>query len=125
MFNRFKSLCRSRVRVVNRAAPFVVRAAVALPWPSARLRVFVAQSAELAEAVVGTEFRIRRGPLTGFRLTGLLVDEMTIDDPDAFVASWKETTRTYAYRGDFKLQEFWCSENNRGVDGSTGLPKFQ
>jgi hypothetical protein len=56
---------------------------------------------------------------------GLLVDEMTIDDPDAFVASWKETTRTYAYRGDFKLQEFWCSENNRGVDGSTGLPKFQ
>ena len=56
---------------------------------------------------------------------GVLVVEMTVDDPDAFVAPWKETTRTYAYRADFKLQEFWCSENNRGVDESTGLPKFQ
>lgn len=56
---------------------------------------------------------------------GILVVEMTVDDPDAFVASWKETTRTYGYRGDYKIQEFWCSENNRGVDEGTGLPKFQ
>jgi hypothetical protein len=56
---------------------------------------------------------------------GMLVIEMTVEDPDAFVAPWKETTRTYAYRGDYKLQEFWCTENNRGVDEETGLAKFK
>jgi hypothetical protein len=55
---------------------------------------------------------------------GLLVDDLTIDDPDAFVAPWKEE-EIYRYRPDLHLQEFECLENNRNVgpQGEAQFPK--
>jgi hypothetical protein len=51
---------------------------------------------------------------------GILVNEITIDDPQVFTAPWKETI-TYRYRPDLRLQEYSCFENNRnvGADGET------
>jgi len=45
---------------------------------------------------------------------GKLTDEITIEDPDAFVAPWKEI-ETYRYRPDLRIREFVCLENNRNV----------
>jgi len=53
---------------------------------------------------------------------GVLVDEITIDDPLAFVAPWMEV-ETYRYRPDLHLQEFECLENNRNV-GPQGEASF-
>ena len=55
---------------------------------------------------------------------GLLTDEITIDDPDAFVAPWVEV-ETYRYRPDQHLEEYECLENNRNVgpQGEAVFPK--
>ena len=53
---------------------------------------------------------------------GVLVNEITIEDPDAFVAPWKETM-TYRFRPDLRLQEYTCLENNRNV-GANGEQDF-
>lgn len=44
-----------------------------------------------------------------------LEDHMTIEDPEAFTKPW-EVTHTYDRRPDWKIMEFVCEENNRGVD---------
>jgi hypothetical protein len=48
------------------------------------------------------------------KVPGILVDEITIDDPDAFVSPWTEV-ETYRYRPDLRLEEYECLENNRNV----------
>ncbi|MEO6376536.1 MAG: hypothetical protein ABIO37_00820 [Caulobacteraceae bacterium] len=53
---------------------------------------------------------------------GLLVDEITVIDPDVFEAPWKIVKR-YGYRPELSLQEFVC-ENNRNVDAN-GAPTFK
>jgi hypothetical protein len=55
---------------------------------------------------------------------GLLTDEITIDDPDAFTAPWVEV-ETYRYRPDQHLEEYECLENNRNVGpgGEAVFPK--
>lgn len=53
---------------------------------------------------------------------GVLENEITIEDPDAFTAPWK-TTMTYRYRPDLRLQEYTCLENNRNV-GANGEQDF-
>jgi hypothetical protein len=53
---------------------------------------------------------------------GFLTDEITIEDPDAFVAPWVEV-ETYRYRPDQHLEEYECLENNRNV-GSQGEALF-
>jgi hypothetical protein len=55
---------------------------------------------------------------------GFLTDEITIDDPDAFVAPWVEV-ETYRYRPDQHLEEYECLENNRNVgpQGEAVFPK--
>jgi hypothetical protein len=53
---------------------------------------------------------------------GLLTDEITIEDPDAFAAPWVEV-ETYRYRPDQHLEEYECLENNRNV-GSKGEAIF-
>jgi hypothetical protein len=45
---------------------------------------------------------------------GLLTDEITVEDPNAFVSPWVEV-ETYRYRPDQHLQEYECLENNRNV----------
>jgi hypothetical protein len=52
-----------------------------------------------------------------------LVDEITFDDPEAYVAPWTERY-AYQYRADLKLQEFVCLENNRNMD-DRGLTTFR
>ena len=52
---------------------------------------------------------------------GVLVDEITLTDPDVFEAPWKIVKR-YGYRPELSLQEFVC-ENNRNVDAN-GVPTF-
>ncbi len=52
----------------------------------------------------------------------VLVNEITIDDPDAFMAPWKETL-TYRRRADLRLKEYTCLENNRNV-GPNGEAVF-
>jgi hypothetical protein len=52
----------------------------------------------------------------------LLVDEMTIIDPDVFVAPWKREF-TYRYRPDLRIREYVCLDNNRNVD-EDGKQKF-
>lgn len=54
---------------------------------------------------------------------GLLVDEITIDDPLVFTAPWTMRNR-YRYRPDLDLQEYVCLENNRNV-GANGEPEFK
>jgi hypothetical protein len=58
------------------------------------------------------------------KVPGVLVDNITIDDPDAFVAPWVEV-QTYRFRPDLHLQEFECLENNRNVgpQGEASFPK--
>jgi len=56
------------------------------------------------------------------KVPGILEDEITIDDPTAFAASFKETHR-YRYRPDLSLREYVCLENNRNVGGK-GEAKF-
>jgi hypothetical protein len=60
-----------------------------------------------------------------FRQTapGTLINEMTFDDPEAYVRPWTETS-TYVFRADLGLKEFVCLENNRNVDES-GLTTFK
>ncbi len=53
---------------------------------------------------------------------GILVNEITIEDPVAFTAPWKETL-TYRYRPELHLQEYTCLENNRNV-GANGEQDF-
>jgi hypothetical protein len=58
------------------------------------------------------------------KVPGVLVNNITIDDPDAFVAPWTEV-QTYRHRPDLHLQEFECLENNRnvGAQGEASFPK--
>jgi hypothetical protein len=55
---------------------------------------------------------------------GILTDEITIEDPGAFVAPWVEV-ETYRYRPDQHLEEYECLENNRnvGTQGEAVFPK--
>jgi len=55
---------------------------------------------------------------------GILKDEITIDDPEAFAAPWVEV-ETYRYRPDLHLEEYECLENNRNVgpQGEALFPK--
>jgi hypothetical protein len=55
---------------------------------------------------------------------GVLVDDMVVNDTDAFVAPIKQT-RTYRYRPDLRLQEYTCLENNRNVDPDSGKATFK
>lgn len=54
---------------------------------------------------------------------GILTDQITIDDPDAFVSPWKEV-ETYRFRPDLHLEEYECLENNRNV-GPQGEAVFK
>jgi hypothetical protein len=55
---------------------------------------------------------------------GILQDEITIEDPEAFAAPWHEI-ETYRYRPDLSIREYVCLENNRNVaeDGSAKFDK--
>lgn len=44
--------------------------------------------------------------------SGLLVDEITVDDPEVFTEPWTQVRR-YRYRPDLSMQEYVCFENNR------------
>lgn len=46
---------------------------------------------------------------------GVLVDNMTVEDPDVFVTPWKYRL-VYVHKPDFRLQEYSCLDNNRNVD---------
>lgn len=46
---------------------------------------------------------------------GVLVDEITVEDPDVFETPWKYRL-TYLYKPDFRIKEYVCLENNRHVD---------
>lgn len=56
------------------------------------------------------------------KVPGILVDHITIDDPDAFVSPWTDV-ETYRYRPDLHLEEYECLENNRNV-GANGEAAF-
>jgi hypothetical protein len=58
------------------------------------------------------------------KVPGILVDEITIEDPDAFVSPWKEI-ENYRYRPDLSIREYVCLENNRNVavDGQAKFDK--
>ena len=51
---------------------------------------------------------------------GILVAEITVNDPKVFEAPWTHVRR-YRHRPELRLQEFVCAENNRNV-GSNGEP---
>ena len=53
---------------------------------------------------------------------GVLVDEITVIDPDVFSAPWK-LVRRYGYRPDLSLREYVCQDNNRNVSAD-GKPSF-
>jgi len=53
---------------------------------------------------------------------GILVDDVTIDDPDVFEKPWTER-QTFRYRPDLRIQEYVCLENNRNV-GANGEAVF-
>lgn len=53
---------------------------------------------------------------------GKLVDDVTVDDPEAYEGPWK-ITFDYHYRPDLKLQEYVCEENNRNI-GANGAASF-
>lgn len=44
-----------------------------------------------------------------------LEDRMTVDDPVAFAKPW-EVTHVYDRKRDWRIMEFVCEENNRGID---------
>ncbi len=50
---------------------------------------------------------------------GVLVNDITIEDPEVFVTPWKYRY-LYVYKPDLRLREYVCLENNRNVgpDGS-------
>ena len=54
---------------------------------------------------------------------GVLEDQITIEDPDAFTAPWKQT-RIYHYRPDLRMREYNCLDNNRNVDPVSGGAVF-
>jgi hypothetical protein len=54
---------------------------------------------------------------------GVLVDEITIDDPDLFEEPWRYRL-AYLHRPALRLQEYVCLENNRNV-GPDGRPVFE
>lgn len=54
---------------------------------------------------------------------GILLNEITVDDPRVFTKPWSRTYR-YRYRPDLDLQEYVCLENNRNVDPASGAPTF-
>jgi hypothetical protein len=53
----------------------------------------------------------------------VLVDDMTLVDPDVFVKPWVKSY-AYHYRPDLRLEEYVCLDNNRNVDDQ-GRAKFQ
>ena len=53
---------------------------------------------------------------------GILVDEVTINDPKVFEKPWTHVRR-YRYRPEMRLQDYVCAENNRNV-GVNGEPVF-
>jgi len=52
----------------------------------------------------------------------VLVDDLTVIDPDVFVKPWVKTY-SYHYRPDLRLEEYVCLDNNRNVDDQ-GRAKF-
>ncbi len=54
---------------------------------------------------------------------GVLINEITVNDPLVFTTPWSRTYR-YRYRPELNLQEYVCLENNRNVDPVTGAPTF-
>jgi hypothetical protein len=49
---------------------------------------------------------------------GILVDDITVEDPDLFADGKKWTySNTYRHRPDLRLGEFVCVENNRSITG--------
>jgi hypothetical protein len=52
----------------------------------------------------------------------VLVDDLTVIDPDVFVKPWLKSY-TYHYRSDLRLEEYVCLDNNRNVD-TQGRAKF-
>ena len=46
---------------------------------------------------------------------GVLVNEITVEDPEVFEGPWTYSY-VYVHRPEFRLQEFVCLENNRNVD---------
>jgi hypothetical protein len=54
--------------------------------------------------------------------SGILVDEVTVDDPKVFEKPWTHVRR-YRFRPELRLQEYVCEENNRNV-GANGEPVF-
>ena len=53
-----------------------------------------------------------------------LVDEMTIDDPDALEKPWTHTL-TYKRSREWQLLEFECAENDRNPVDSSGKTGFK
>jgi hypothetical protein len=53
---------------------------------------------------------------------GILLDEITVDDPVVYQKPWTMTKR-YRYRPDLNLEEYVCEDNNRNVS-PTGAPVF-
>jgi len=53
---------------------------------------------------------------------GLLIDEITVIDPEVFTAEWK-ILRGYNHKPDLSLREYVCQDNNRNIDAS-GKPSF-
>ncbi len=54
---------------------------------------------------------------------GILIDEITVDDPEVYTQPWT-VVRRYQFRPDLNLEEFVCLENNRNV-GPNGEPTFK
>jgi len=52
---------------------------------------------------------------------GLLLDEITVEDPVVFTAPWK-IRRLYQYRPDLFLQEYVCQDNNKLISINTQAP---
>jgi hypothetical protein len=48
---------------------------------------------------------------------GVLVDEITVVDPDVMETPWKYQV-TYVHKPDFRIKEYVCLENNRNVDAA-------
>jgi hypothetical protein len=46
---------------------------------------------------------------------GLIVDDITVYDPDLFTAPWNYKM-TYVHKANLRLKEYNCLENNRNVD---------
>ncbi|MBL8642319.1 MAG: hypothetical protein JNK21_00185 [Rhodospirillaceae bacterium] len=53
---------------------------------------------------------------------GVLVDEITVIDPEVFTAPWK-MVRAYDFMPELSLQEYVCQDNNRNITPD-GKPDF-